>query len=124
MSNDNAQRQKLRLSLNAARSQIRGYTGLYSDENLVQDVLRICDGLIVTIEPNHRIQEARVLVDERCRRLAHAADRFSGRDPVVIAASRMQAIAAVDMFQDAVLDYYKAIARNPGLGLLLRGKSL
>ena len=36
------------------------------------------------------------MVEERCRRLAQAADRFTQRDPAAIAASRAQAVAAID----------------------------
>ena len=124
MSNDTLLRQEIRSSLGFVRSMIDNYSGLYSGENLTRDVLRFCDEMTGSGAPNRRLQEARRLVEERCRRLAQATDRYAMRDPAVIAASRIQAMAAIDMLQDAVYEWHKAHMAIPSTGRLLRRKSL
>jgi hypothetical protein len=124
MSSDTALRQEIRHSLNDVRRWICGYSGLYSNENLTRDVLRACDEMTMQIEADPRLEEARRLVEDRCRRLARATDRFADRDPALIAASRAQAIAAIDLFQDAVFTLRKAHIPTQQLGGLLRRRSL
>jgi hypothetical protein len=75
-------------------------------------------------EPNYRLREARRIVEERCRQLAQATDRFAQRDPASIAALRAQAVAAIDMFQDAAFEWRKSRRAIPSSGHLLRRKSL
>jgi len=124
MSSETLLRQEIRDSLGYVRSMIDHYSGLYTGENLTQDVLRFCDELARSAAPNPRLREARRVVEERCRQLAHATDRFSPRDPAWIAAVRAQAVAAIDVFQDAAFESHKARAVVPSSGRLLRRKSL
>ena len=123
MGNDNILREEIRYSLGFIRSLINNYSGLYSGENLAGDVLRFCDEM-VSPEANARVEEARRVVEERCTRLAQAADRFADRDPALIAESRAKADAAIDMLQDAVFEWRKARAPVASSGRLLRRKSL
>jgi hypothetical protein len=124
MSSDTVLRQEIRYSLGYIRSMIDSYSGLYSGENLTRDVLRFCDEMTDAGTAHPRLQEARRLVEDRCRRLAQYTDRFALRDPAAIAASRAQAIAAVDMLQDVVFEWRKARMTVPSSGRLLRRKSL
>jgi alkanesulfonate monooxygenase SsuD/methylene tetrahydromethanopterin reductase-like flavin-dependent oxidoreductase (luciferase family) len=124
MSSDTVLRQEIRYSLGYIRSMIDNYSGLYSGENLARDVLRFCDEMTDAGASHPRLQEARRLVEDRCRRLAHDTDRFALRDPAVIAASRAQAMAAIDMLQDVVFEWRKARLTVPSSGRLLRRKSL
>ncbi|WP_152568839.1 hypothetical protein [Microvirga sp. BSC39] len=124
MSSDTVLRQEIRYSLGYIRSMIDGYSGLYPGENLTRDVLRFCDGMTDAGTPHPRLQEARRLVEDRCRRLAQDTDRFALRDPAAIAASRAQAMAAVDMLQDVVFEWRRARMAVPSSGRLLRRKSL
>ena len=124
MGSETLLRQEIRYSLGFVRSMIDHYSGLYSGENLTHDVLRFCDEMIVAEEPNSRLKEARRIVEERCRQLAQATDRFAQRDPAAIAAMRAQAVAAIDVFQDAAFECYKARTTVPSSGRLLRMKSL
>jgi len=124
MSNDTLALQEIRYSLNYVRSLIHNYSGLYSGEDLTRDVIRFCDDVARAEEPDRRLKEARRIVEERCRRLTQATDRFAQRDPASIAASRAQAVAAIDVLQDAVLEWHKARVAVPSSGRLLRQKSL
>ena len=124
MSSETIIRQEIRDSLGFVRSMIDHYSGLYSGENLTRDVLRFCDEMTTCEEPNYRLREARRIVEERCRKLAQATDRFAQRDPASIAAMRAQAVAAIDMFQDAAFEWHKARRVIPSSGRLLRRKSL
>lgn len=124
MSNDTILRQEIRYSLGCIRSMIDNYSGLYPGENLARDVLRFCDEVADAGTPHPRLQEARRLVEDRCRRLAQDTDRFALRDPAVIAVSRAQAMAAIDMLQDVVFEWRKACMKVPSSGRLLRRRSL
>ncbi|WP_201830175.1 hypothetical protein [Microvirga zambiensis] len=124
MSSETLLRQEIRQSLGFVRSLIDHYSGLYAGENLTRDVLLICDEMTDTDEPDVRLKEARRVVEERCRQLAQATDRFAQRDPAVIAISRAQAVAAIDLFQDAAFEYRKTRTIFPSSGRLLRRKSL
>jgi hypothetical protein len=124
MSSDTVLRQEIRYSLGYIRSMIDNYSGLYSGENLARDVLRFCDEMTGAGTPHVRLQEAKRLVEDRCRRLAQDTDRFALRDPAAIAASRAQAMAAIDMLQDVVFEWRKARMTVPSSGRLLRRKSL
>ncbi|MBB3018255.1 alkanesulfonate monooxygenase SsuD/methylene tetrahydromethanopterin reductase-like flavin-dependent oxidoreductase (luciferase family) [Microvirga lupini] len=124
MSSDTVLRQEIRYSLGYVRSMIDNYSGLYSGENLARDVLRFCDEMTDAGTPHPRLQAARRLVEDRCRRLARDTDRFALRDPAVIAVSRAQAMAAIDMLQDVVFEWRKARMTVPSSGRLLRRKSL
>ncbi|MBJ6125957.1 hypothetical protein [Microvirga splendida] len=123
MSRDTLLRQEIRYSLGYIRSMINNYSGLYSGENLARDVLRFCDEMAGSGASHPRLQEARRLVEERCRRLAQDTDRFALRDPASIAASRAQAMAAIDMLQDVVFEWRRARMPVPSSGRLLRRKS-
>jgi CRISPR/Cas system-associated endonuclease Cas1 len=124
MSSETFLRQEIRDSLGFVRGMIDHYSGLYSGENLTRDVLRLCDEMTTCEEPNPRLKEARRIVEERCRQLAQATDRFAQRDPASIAAIRAQAVAAIDAFQDAAFEWRKARTVVPSAGRLLRRKSL
>jgi len=124
MSSDTILRQEIRFSLGFVRGMIHHYSGLYAGENLTRDVLRFCDEMTKAGEPNVRLKEARRLVEERCRQLTCAADRFAQRDPAAIAALRAQAVAAVDLFQDAAFEWHRTRNAVPSSGPLLRRKSL
>ncbi|MEE1657152.1 hypothetical protein VB618_13165 [Microvirga sp. CF3062] len=124
MSSDTVLRQEIRYSIGYIRSMIDNYSGLYSGENLARDVLRFCDEMTDAGTPYPRLHEARRLVEDRCRRLAQDTDRFALRDPAVIAASRAQAMAAIDRLQDVVFEWRKARMNVPSSGRLLRRKSL
>ena len=80
------------------------FTGLYSDEDLAQEVLAACDEVMVVAGSSARLHELRRVVEARCRRLTEVTNRFSARDPVVIAAARVQVIVAIDQIQDAALE--------------------
>lgn len=123
MSNDNILRQEIRSSLGVVRALIKEYSGLYSAEDLTRDVLRVCDGIAAPIEADRRLEDARRMVAERCSRLAYTANRFTARDPALIASSRAQAVAAVDALQDAVFELRRAHQPRPSLGRVLRQRS-
>jgi hypothetical protein len=120
---DLALRREVRGVLEGARDAIRGYTGFYSDEDLLEAVLSICNKVADPCLGNARIEEARALVEERCQQLVKAANRFADRDFEAIAAYRAQAVAAVDMLQDIVVDVRKAAAAARGFGSLLRRRA-
>jgi hypothetical protein len=124
MSSDTILRQEIRYSIGCIRSMVDNYSGLYSGENLARDVLRFCDEMTEAGNPHPRLQEVRRLVEDRCRRLAQDTDRFALRDPAAIAASRAQAMAAIDRLQDAVFEWRRARMTVPSSGRLLRRKSL
>lgn len=124
MSDDSILRQEIRHALSGVRSMIRSYSGLYSGEDLARDVLKICDDMARSSWPTRRLKEARCVVQEHCMKLARDADRFSVRDPAVIAASRAQAIASIDVMQDALFEMRKAEITAPRIGALLRRRSL
>ncbi len=123
MNSDTALRQEIRYSFNDVRSRIGSYTGLYSNEDLTREVLRACDQMLVLAARDPCLEEAKRVVEERCRRLAEVTDRFADRDPAVIAVSRAQAIAAVDLLQDAIFRLRRASAPVPRIGGLLRQRS-
>jgi hypothetical protein len=124
MSSDTLLRQEIRYSIGCIRSMVGNYSGLYPAENLARDVLRFCGEMTEVGNSHPRLQEARRLVEDRCRRLAQDTDRFALRDPAAIAASRAQAMAAIDMLQDVVFEWRKARVTIPSSGRLLRRKSL
>jgi hypothetical protein len=113
-------RQSIRVPLEEARSSVRGFTGLYADENLILEVLSRCDAALATVSSNPALKELRSTVELRCRHLLHVSDRFTDRDPVRIAAARVHAIAAVDQLQDAVMALHKAASIDQPLNLLRR----
>lgn len=123
MDDDHLVREEVRFSLSFVRSLIHSYSGLYVGENLTRDVLRLCDEMTTAGEPDARIREARSIVEDRCRRLVRAADRFTERDPAAIASARAQTVAAVDALQDAVVRWRKVHAQVPHIGRLLKRKS-
>ncbi len=122
MSDDMALRQEIRYSIGYIRGMIDSYSGLYSEENLTCDVLRFCDEIAHPGSPHPRLQEARRMVEDRCRQLAQATDRYAQRDPASIAAKRAQAMAAIDVLQDAVFEARKSRMPVPSSGRLLRRK--
>lgn len=124
MSSDTLLRQEFRYSLNNVRSRIRSFTGLYSNESLTCDVLHACDEMMLLIGPDTRLDELRLVIEDRCTRLAQVADRFSDRDPTAIATARAQAIAAIDLLQDALFRLCRSNAPDPRQCGLLRRRSL
>ena len=120
MADERALRQDLRRVFDAARTIVREFTGLYRDEDLSRAVLRLCDQAGTSPAADPRLAEARALVDARCRRLAQVSDRFGERDPALIAEARTRAIAAVDTFQDVVLDVCRPAGPRFRDGVLLR----
>jgi hypothetical protein len=124
MNSDTVLRHEIRRSLSEVRSRIRSHSGLYSGEDLFRDVLGTCDEMTAALDPTPRLSDARRNVEERCRRLAQVTNRFADRDPALIAAARVQALAAIDMFQDAVFELRKAGIPVPRTGLLLKERSL
>ena len=114
--------QEIRKSSDDARIRVRAFTGLYTDEDLANDVLSICDDVLVHIGTSPRLDELRQEVEVRCQRLADVTNRFSSRDPAVIAAARMQVIAAIDQIQDAALERVMA-SSSQGLPAVLRRRS-
>ncbi|HZH12311.1 MAG TPA: hypothetical protein VEZ24_18320 [Microvirga sp.] len=123
MSENSILPQEIGHSLNKVRGLIRSYSGLYCDEDLARDVLKLCDEAMRSPQPSTRVREVRRLVHECCVKLVRDADRFSIRDPALIARSRARAIAAVDMLQDALLEQAKADV-VPRSGSFLRRRSL
>lgn len=123
MNDDGALRTTVKLLLDEARRRVAGHTGLYRDEDIVADVLRVCDEAAAWSEPGPRIEEARRHVEHRCNLVAMVADRFGQRDPGLIGTARAQAVAAIDVFQDAVLGQSRDSTRNqpPGYRLRRRG---
>ena len=124
MGDDRLLREEIRLPLDDARTRIRRHTGLYPEENLTRDVLRICDEVMARGDATPRLQEAREAVSARCLRLSQVADRFADRNLGTIAKARAQAIAAIDMLQDAVLDRRRPeVAPQQCGGIMLRQRS-
>ena len=124
MNNDTLLRQEIRTSLSIVRALIKEYSGLYSAEDLTRDVLRVCDDVAVPVKAEKRLEEARRVVAEKCNRLAHLANRFTTRDPAMIASSRAQAVAAVDALQDAIFELRRTCRLEPSRGPVLRRRSL
>ncbi|MGO4574353.1 hypothetical protein [Microvirga sp. 2TAF3] len=120
---DTALRQNIRHMLQNVRSMIGSYTGLYGDENLTHDVLHTCDRIIAHVVPHTGLEEARRLVEERCQRLTQMADRFGERNLALISTARAQAIASIDVLQDAVLERCKGYDAAPHVGPVLRVRS-
>jgi len=121
---DTVSRQELKSLLDGARAKIRSHTGLYPDEDLARDVLRLCDAATLRVKPHPRLREARRIVEDRCNRLAQATDRFAVRDIAAIGMSKAQAVAAIDVLQDVVLGLCKTDDPGRGLGPLLKRRSL
>jgi hypothetical protein len=111
-------RESIRAPLEEARSFVGGFTSLYSDENLILEVLSRCDAALATVSLSPALEELSATVELRCRRLLHVSDRFTDRDPVRIAAARVHAIAALDQLQDALMVLHKAASAEQPLGLL------
>ncbi len=118
MKHDTHLRQEIRKSFDDARIRVRTFTGLYTDEDLANDVLSICDDVLVHIGTSPRLDELRQEVEVRCQRLADVTNRFSSRDPAVIAAARMQVIVALDQIQDAALERLMGFFPSSSLSLL------
>jgi hypothetical protein len=124
MNDTAAFRQRIRSILNGARAKVHDYTGLYADEDLTSDVLRVCDNVTERVASDPRLEQAKLIVEDRCRRLALATDRFVPRDLAFISKARAQAIAAIDALQDIVLELRKADESNRHLGSLLKRRSV
>lgn len=120
MNDDAALRSRVKVLLDEARRRIEAHTGLYRDEDLARDVLRICDEVAAWSEPGPRIEEVRRHVEHRCNLVAMVADRFGHRDPALIGTARAQAVAAIDVFQDAVLGQSRDAARAQPSGYRLK----
>jgi hypothetical protein len=123
MSDDRLLREEIRRPLDGARNRIRRYTGLYPDENLAREVLHMCDAVMARVDATPRLREMRETVRARCQWLAQVTDRFAERDLASISKARAQAVAAVDMLQDAVLDWRRIEEAPQASGVLLRRRS-
>ncbi len=113
-------RNQIRSLFDAARGRVRVFTGLYSDEDLANEVLSACDEALVLAGTSPRLDELREVVESRCHQLAEVTNRFSARDPVAIAAARMQVVIAIDQMQDAALEHLEAATSQRPQGLLKR----
>ena len=111
---------QIRSLCDAARARVRVFTGLYSDENIADEVLSICDEVQVLAGTSPRLTALRQVVEARCQTLAEVTDRFSARDPAVIAAARMQVVVAIDQLQGAAIELLEVEASQKLLGLLRR----
>ncbi len=99
--------QEIRNRLRAARACAQAFTGLYGDEDLADEVLSACDEVLVLAGTSAHLQELRQGLEACCQHLADATNRFSARDPAVIAAARTQLIRAIDQFEEAALAHVK-----------------
>jgi hypothetical protein len=111
---------QVRSLFDAVRDRVRVFTGLYSDEDLANEVLSVCDEVLVLAGTSPQLSELRQVVEARCHTLAEVTNRFSARDPAVIAAARMQLVVALDQIQDAALEHLQASASQRHTGLLKR----
>ncbi len=123
MSDDRLLREEIRRPLDGARSRIRRYTGLYPDEDLAREVLHMCNAVMALADADPRLREISETVMARCQRLAQVTNRFAERDLASITKARAQAVAAVDMLQDAVLDRRRGKGGPQAGGILLRRRS-
>jgi hypothetical protein len=114
---------QIRSLCDAARGRVRVFTGLYSDEDIADEVLSTCDEVQVLAGTSPRLVELRQVLEARCQTLAEVTNRFSARDLAVIAAARMQVVVAIDQLQDAALEHLKA-ETSPGQSGLLRRRSI
>ena len=105
-----ARAREIKRGLDRARNQILRYNGLYTDEDLIRDVLRTCHEAASGASPHPRLDATGRHVEARCKRLVHVADRFATRDIALMASARAQAVAAVDVFQDVVVEMLRADA--------------
>jgi hypothetical protein len=112
MSDDVVLRREIKHVLDGVRAKICGYAGLYADEDLLRDVQQACVRLSGTAASELRLEHAISALEDRCRHLAQVTNRFAERNPDVIATVRAQAVAAVDMVQDVILDLRKAEAER------------
>src|SRR4051812_35352458 len=63
--NDNAAlRQQIRSILNGARAKVHDYTGLYADEDLTSEVLRVCDSVTEVVASGPSLGQARLIVED------------------------------------------------------------
>ena len=122
--NESALRNEVRHTFDDVRDRIRGYTGLYSDEDLMGEVICACDEAMGSFVRDMRLDDMRQTIETRCRRLMEAADRFGDRDPIVITAARAHAVAAIDMLQDAVFHLRRTSNAVSHFGCPLRRRSL
>ncbi|MBZ6078086.1 hypothetical protein [Microvirga puerhi] len=123
MTNDNAWRRDIKHFLDGARYRVLHYTGLYSDEDLIGAVLHACREAAGS-DLDLQLGAAKSIVEEHCRTLVRVADRFSARDFALIAASRARTLAAIDMFQDIVLQERRIQNAALGHGTLLKRRAL
>jgi hypothetical protein len=120
---DSAWRRDIKHFLDGARYRITHYTGLYSDEDLIGAVLHACRDAAVGLAPDLRLDDARSEVEARCRRLVQAADRFAVRDLAGVTAARAQTLAAVDAFQDLLMQQCRLRHAGRTLGPLLKKRA-
>ncbi len=120
MKPENQQPQAIRSLCDAARVRVSAFTGLYGDEDLTNEVLSICDDVLVRVGSSPRLDELRTSVAARCRHLADVTNRFSRRDTDDIAKARLQMMVALDQLQDAALERLKAAAPQQQHAVLRR----
>ena len=84
---DDRLREEIRLPLDDARTRIRRHTGLYPEENLTRDVLRICDEVMAR---GMRLRAFRRpgRPSRRAASGSQVADRFADRNLGTIAKAR------------------------------------
>lgn len=123
MTDDCTLRWEIKKTLDKARRQILNYNGLYSDEDLIRDVLHACRTVSAGSHPHMRLEETWREVEMRCVQLIAVVDRFAARDFSAILSSRARAIAAIDLFQDAVFHARRLSAHARSNGALLRGRA-
>jgi len=124
MTDESAWRRDIKHFLDGARYRIRHHTGLYADEDLIGAVLHACRQAEAGCTRDLRLDDARREVEARCRQLIQAADRFADRDFARLAALRAQALAAVDAFQDIVLQKCRLREAGRSAGAYLRRPAL
>jgi hypothetical protein len=118
MTSDTQQRQEIRSAFDDARAKVGAFTGLYADEDLANDMLSICDEVLARVGTSPRLDQLRQVVETCCQRLANVTNRYSSRDPTVIAAARVQVIVALDQIQDAALDRLIGSSHSSSHGML------
>ena len=116
----NQPRERIRKLLDTIRGRVQVFTGLYSDEDLANEVLFAFDEALVLAGTSPQLSELRQVDEARCHTLAEVTNRFSARDPAVIAAARMQVVVALDQLQDAALEHLQASASQLHTGFLKR----
>jgi len=113
---------QIKLALDRARSQILGYTGLDTSDDLISAVLAACSEAASGV-PSPLLEEALCRMVDRCQRLVDVTNRFVVRDFELIALSRRRVIAAVDRFQDVIMAHQRAALPHLSVARQLRERA-